>query len=1021
MAQSLACGKCGASVPDDAPEHLCPKCLIVAGLMSEIGVDATPTVDCSASDVTRAPISPALPTALPGSSRFGGYQIIRPLGKGGMGAVYEAQENASGRRMAIKVLAHSLDSEQARARFFREGRLAASINHPNSVYVFGTEEIDGMPVISMELVSGGTLQELVKRNSPLPVAQAVDAIVQVIAGLEAAAAGGVLHRDVKPSNCFIDSDGTVKVGDFGLSISTLARREITLTTNGTMLGTPAYAAPEQLRGDEIDCRSDIYSVGVTLYYLLTARIPFSGDNIVRLLATVLEQPAESPRKLRKDIPEELAQVVLRCLAKQPSQRFRTYNELRLALLPFYSDAPPPAGFGLRFLAGFVDGTVAIAVVIAGILMLLPHVLRPGAAFRANWIALFMHLTPALIFVLPEGLWGATLGKALFGLRVVGRNRRLPGIPRALLRAIVVGLAFAVGVKLPTILGYVPFVHTHWRHYAPGSSSQDLLLILAPFGCTLLLLVTARRKNGQAALQDLLSGTRVVLRPEFQPRLAAAPTTQAAVATEGTPQIGPYHVLARLEGSDPSGILIGYDARLFRRVWIRQLPAGEPQVLAALRGLTRSGRLRWLGGKRSTSENWDAYEALSGQPLKHYLDTPQPWGRLRFWLADLADELDAAAGDQTTPHPLTLDRVWITEDGHAKLLDFTPFRGPNSTGTGVNLGSQEEVPSHRTAQQFLMQVAIAGLEGRYPHEADLTGYSPQVPMPLHARNLVTRIGSFPALGGLASALREALDMPAEISAARRLILLAGCVLPPITLSILAVVTTSSVMAIFSRLAGENRQLVELKLCLNTLNSEYRERDADRMRQSLEIYIAGRFSKLVNNPQAWNEQTSTRILSPAQRQAAEQIVRAHPNVSERQFNEAAERIKSLDVDLSTIDSQRIPKVTVFLVAVGAWAWCTGVSALIAAALFRGGILLHGLGLAVVTLNGRPARRWRVLARGMIVWAPPILAVTLLTDAPSGVVGPMLTAIVATYLGAALWSLRRPDRGVQDWIARTWMVPR
>src|SRR5438309_9278546 len=124
--------------------------------------------------------------------------------------------------MAVKVLTHSLDSPEARRRFLREGRLAASVNHPNTVYVFGTEEINGQPVITMEFVAGGTLQDRVKRQGPLPVNEAVDAILQIVAGLEAAAAAGVLHRDVKPSNCFIEADGTVKVGDFGLSISTLA-------------------------------------------------------------------------------------------------------------------------------------------------------------------------------------------------------------------------------------------------------------------------------------------------------------------------------------------------------------------------------------------------------------------------------------------------------------------------------------------------------------------------------------------------------------------------------------------------------------------------------------------------------------------------------------------------------------------------------------------------------------------------------------------------------------------------------
>ena len=238
--------------------------------------------------------------------QFGPYRILRLLGRGGMGVVYEAEEQETGRRVALKVLGRQFDSPEDRARFLREGRLAASINHPNSVYVFGTEEIDGTPTIAMELVSGGTLQERVKNRGPMPVPVAVDAILQIIAGLEAAQAIGILHRDIKPGNCFEDADGTVKIGDFGLSISTAARAETNVTAAGAMVGTPAFCSPEQLRGEELNARSDMYSVGGTLFYLLTGRVPFEGHNLVQLTANVLEKPAPSPRDFRKEIPKGLA-------------------------------------------------------------------------------------------------------------------------------------------------------------------------------------------------------------------------------------------------------------------------------------------------------------------------------------------------------------------------------------------------------------------------------------------------------------------------------------------------------------------------------------------------------------------------------------------------------------------------------------------------------------------------------------------------------------------------------------------
>ena len=240
--------------------------------------------------------------------RFGDYTIVRRLGRGGMGTVYEADHRPTGRRVALKVLSHALDNPQARARFLREGRLAASINHPNSVYVYGTEEIGGTPTISMELIPGGTLQQWVRARGEMDVPAAVDAVLQIIDGLEAADRKGVLHRDVKPANCFIDPSGTIKIGDFGLSISTGPRDDLTITNvtrEGTFLGTPAFASPEQLRGDPFDRRSDIYSVGVTLYYLLTGRTPFTGENMVQLLATVLDKPAPPLRSIRDGHPRRI--------------------------------------------------------------------------------------------------------------------------------------------------------------------------------------------------------------------------------------------------------------------------------------------------------------------------------------------------------------------------------------------------------------------------------------------------------------------------------------------------------------------------------------------------------------------------------------------------------------------------------------------------------------------------------------------------------------------------------------------
>src|SRR5678815_5399280 len=298
------CPQCGTELPANLPPEFCPRCLLKAGMGTQPVVGPGGTVALPLTETA----SRAMPQ--PGE-KFGHYRIVRLLGAGGMGAAFEADDLDSGRRVALKVLSHKLDSPEARERFFREGRLAASINHPNCVYVFGTEEIGGTPAIAMELVPGGTLQNRLDARGPMPVGEAVDATLQIIAGLEAAQSIGILHRDIKPSNCFRDADGTVKIGDFGLSISVNIRIEPALTAAGAFLGTPAFSSPEQLRGDELNARSDMYSVGATLFYLLTGHMPFEGDNVVQLLATVLEKRPPSPRKFRSNIPNGLARVILR--------------------------------------------------------------------------------------------------------------------------------------------------------------------------------------------------------------------------------------------------------------------------------------------------------------------------------------------------------------------------------------------------------------------------------------------------------------------------------------------------------------------------------------------------------------------------------------------------------------------------------------------------------------------------------------------------------------------------------------
>ncbi|MEX2560363.1 MAG: protein kinase, partial [Pirellulales bacterium] len=582
MPETNRCPKCGAEVPADAPGGICPKCLLKEGLESTAGYDGP------RSEVLQA------------GEQFGSYRIGRLLGKGGMGAVYEAEDGRSGRRVALKVLNHKLQSTEHRQRFLREGRLAAAVNHPNNVYIYGTEEIEGTPVIAMELAGGGTLQERVKRDGPLAIGEAVDVVLDMIAGLEAAQAAGVLHRDVKPANCFVDADGTVKIGDFGLSISSTLRGDTNLTHSGVFLGTPAFSSPEQLRGDELDVRSDIYSVGVTLYYLLTGETPFQATQMVQLLATVLERPAPSPRSQRPGIPAGLARIVRRSLAKQSTHRFRNYDELRQALLPYRSAAPTPGTVGFRVLASGID-----FVVLALLSALLPLLwVRDMAAWRLHfdalstpgpqpsaqlmWLSGLGMLLYLIYFALPEGIWGAAAGKAICRLRVVGPAREAPGICRALLRTAI----FAAAGWLPwwVLYGFDPAFALQLFAFEADTLLGTVLALVCS-SLFFLLFVTMRRHNGYAGAHELASGTRVVRVPAVQRRPALSSADDPLPEIPGEGRIGPYHVLAPLDSAPPHELILAYDTRLLRKVWIHKRSAGEPSLPPELRELARIGRLR----------------------------------------------------------------------------------------------------------------------------------------------------------------------------------------------------------------------------------------------------------------------------------------------------------------------------------------------------------------------------------------------------------------------------------------------
>ena len=264
----------------------------------------------------------------------GRYELEELAGTGGMSSVYRARDNLLERHVALKLLHeyHGADAESIE-RFRREARAVAQLSHPNIVTVIDRGEDGGRQYIVFEYVDGENLKELVAREGPLPVRRALELAIQVGEGLACAHEHGVVHRDVKPQNVLLNGDGRAKVTDFGIARSLDVDHGMTQT--GTVIGTSNYIAPEQASGRAVDERTDIYSLGVVVYELLSGDVPFPGENFVAVALRHVHEEPPSVLEVRPDVPLRLAQLVDRALAKDPDDRFPSMEamvrELRACL------------------------------------------------------------------------------------------------------------------------------------------------------------------------------------------------------------------------------------------------------------------------------------------------------------------------------------------------------------------------------------------------------------------------------------------------------------------------------------------------------------------------------------------------------------------------------------------------------------------------------------------------------------------------------------------------------------------
>ncbi|HQT95919.1 MAG TPA: protein kinase, partial [Thermoanaerobaculaceae bacterium] len=292
-------------------------------------------------------------------SKIGHYTIVSELGRGGMGVVYKAHEESLNRFVAIKVLGEHLCTDPTFvARFVREAQAAAALSHPNIIQIFFIGEDEGRHFFVMEYVSGKSLLAMVREEGRIDNPRAAQFMLQAANGLAVAHDKGFLHRDIKPANLMVDERGLLKIADFGLALPQDAATRLTAT--GMLMGTPGYLSPEQCRGEAVDRRTDIYSLGVTFFELLSGHTPFHADSPLALLRKILEEEPPDIASLSDAVDPETRRIVHRMIAKDPAQRYQDCHELAADLERQLDAAGArPASGGIAGMRGAAAGAAAV--------------------------------------------------------------------------------------------------------------------------------------------------------------------------------------------------------------------------------------------------------------------------------------------------------------------------------------------------------------------------------------------------------------------------------------------------------------------------------------------------------------------------------------------------------------------------------------------------------------------------------------------------------------------------------------
>lgn len=855
---------------------------------------------------------------------------------------------------------------------------------------------------------------------------------------------GVIHRDVKPSNCFLTPDGRIKVGDFGLSKSlTKAPLDKDVTLAGVFLGTILFASQEQIRGEPVGYDSDVYSVCATLYFLLSGRAPYQHESMTASVAMAVSQPPPSLRAIRKEIPRALERVIFRGMERDRKLRWQTLSELRDTLNDLIPDQQTPARPRMMILA-YVADFLLLQIVLVPLGVLHGAFLRSSTGnlsfnlLESSWPAAVVSL---IYFTLTQGLTGATLGKWLLGLRVTRIDETgPPGVLAAFVRT----LAFQVMLLFIFILPneIMRLLSSPWNFI--------LLSLSMIIGIGLLCRQFKWSEFGYRGFHDFASGCRVVQPPwkayrveldsRFNNPLDQTMTTQVALPAT----VGGFGIIGKLCNLPDKGELwLAEDRSLGRKMLLRVLAVGATNSDLTSNSVTRPTRLRLVGNGRFVwqkhERHWIGYVAPTGAPLVDVVDPENPltWAETRLLLEQLAAELEASESDGSGTWRPTIEQIWVEPGGRLQLLDFSlPVHAPVK-GSDPSSGNNNPLT-------LLRQLTSLCLEGK----ARADGGALAAPLPPHASDVCNKLfdkDQQRSIAALRYDLAECSDLVPVVSGGIRFAHI-GVQAAMLSIGLVAMFILSGLLSLEMAVASISQVRVARTIArdlddrtrrdamiermqtipdqerresiLNALSDEQRAQTVKR----LERYANNRQERLDNGEDTLNvtEKAILEMLDLAQPSESAEVFPTQ--VLERTLSAATESSRKTQNRMAPPDRMmlvyRSEAATMLLFPFLIWP--------LFAFIFRGGLSMQIAGVTLVRQNGQRSGRFRCVLREWLVWLPLVLLleICLWVQAYHPTMVIFRTGLWLSGFGLLLLyvviALRDPARPIQDRIMGTHLVP-